>query len=138
MLSRAAAVFAAAVSFGCAPSVREFATVDEARAAGAFEQRWLPDVLPRSTVLIRLRAGAQDGEVDGQFQFSSQDYPLLAAQLLELEGETGDAATDAFICRNASRGYAAFVLRRDERVWVFSCAENKGRCYFRGESAVSG
>lgn len=138
MPGRSAAILAAALLLACAPSVREFATIDEARAAGVFEEGWLPDVLPPSTVLIQLRADAQEGAVDGQFQFSSQDYPRLAAQLRLLEGDTGDPTTDAFLRQNALRGYAAFALRRDDRVWVFSCAENKGRCYFRGRAATAG
>jgi hypothetical protein len=120
----------AALVGGCGPPVREFATLQQARAAGVIQQGWLPDVLPVSTALIRLQADSRTRTASGQFHFASADYPALVAPLGPVAAPTGDKATDAFITRKELRGYSPYSLRADGRQWLFMCAQNKGRCYF--------
>jgi hypothetical protein len=125
------ALLTAALLGACDAPVREFATLADAREAGVFRDGWLPDLLPPSAALIQVRADTRDRTASGQFHFSSVEYAALVQPLKPVTPPTGEAATDAFITRNELRGYAPFEHRSDQRAWLFMCAENKGRCYFR-------
>jgi hypothetical protein len=68
---------------GVGTLIDTFATLDEARQAGAIERGWLPDALPRGTADIRV-AHVSDGRYWGLFSFppaqSDALHALVAAE----------------------------------------------------------
>jgi hypothetical protein len=114
---------------GCSQRSTDYATLADARGAGVFEQRLLPDVLPPSAALIRVER--DDDTPSGYFHFSSADYAPLAARLTPLAQLPADPALKAWVQRKDLAGYDAFTAQAGGAGWLLLCAQNKGRCYVR-------
>ncbi len=131
--SRAATAFAAVTLLlslaGCSQRSTDYATLAEARSAGVFEQRLLPDVLPPSAALIRIERG--DDAPSGYFHFSSAEYAPLTARLTPLSQLPADPALKTWVQRKDLAGYDAFTAQAGGAGWLLLCAQNKGRCYAR-------
>lgn len=114
----------------CSPAHTDYATLDEARAAGVVAQGALPDALPASAALIRVE---RDGDrAAGYFHFSSSDYAPMAARLSPLAQLPADPALQNWVKRKDLAGYEAYTLpQAGAAAWLLMCAQNKGRCYFR-------
>jgi hypothetical protein len=123
-----AAGLAALLLAACGGRPLDFATVQDARTAGVFEQGRLPDVLPASGTLLRVEAEADDG---GYFHFSSADYAPMTAKLAPLSAMPDDPAVQSWIKRKGLAGYAAFEHRTAAARWLLLCSQPKGRCYVR-------
>jgi hypothetical protein len=123
-------LFAAALALlaACGGRALDFPTVNDARAAGMFEQGRLPDVLPPSGALIRVEAEADDG---AYFHFSSADYAPMTARLAPLAATPDDPMVQAWLKRKGLAGYSAFEHRAGAAHWLLVCSEPKGRCYAR-------
>jgi hypothetical protein len=114
---------------GCGARGADYPTLAEARAAGVFGERLLPDVLPPSAALIRVE---RDGDTpSGFFHFSSADYAPLAARLAPLPQLPTDPALRTWVQRKDLAGYDAFTVPHEGTQWLLLCAQNKGRCYVR-------
>jgi hypothetical protein len=122
-------VLAAAFAAGCTSRSTDYPTLADARAAGVFEQRLLPDVLPPSAALIRVER--DDDAPSGFFHFSSSDYAPLAARLQPLPQMPADPALKVWIQRKDLAGYDVFSAADGGANWLLLCAQNKGRCYVR-------
>lgn len=112
----------------CGPRATDYASVQEARAAGVFEQGRLPDVLPPSGALIRIEAQADDG---ASFHFSSTDYAPLVARLAPLAQLPADPLLQAWVKRKDLAGYTPYEFRAGDTRWLLLCAQSKGRCLVR-------
>jgi hypothetical protein len=126
-----AALGAACWLAACGPKPVEYATLADARAAGAIDAGALPDVLPPSAALIRAEKDPQDGRAEGFFHFSSTDYAPLVARLSPLAAPPADPQVVAWIQRKQLADYTAYEFKSGARAWLLLCAQNKGRCYFR-------
>jgi hypothetical protein len=124
----AAAGFAALLLAACGGRPLDFASVQDARAAGMFEQGRLPDVLPPSGALIRVEAEADDG---AYFHFSSADYAPMTARLAPLAAMPSDPVVQSWVKRKGLAGYSAFEHKAGAARWLLVCSEAKGRCYLR-------
>jgi hypothetical protein len=124
----AAAGLAALLLAACGGRPLDFANVQDARAAGMFEQGRLPDVLPPSGALIRVEAEADDG---AYFHFSSADYAPMTARLAPLAAMPDDPVVQSWVKRKGLAGYSAFEHKAGAVRWLLVCSEAKGRCYLR-------
>ena len=125
----ASVLLAGALLLGaCGPRATDYATLQDARAAGVFERGRLPDVLPASGALIRIEAEADDG---AYFHFSSADYAPLVARLVPLAQLPADPVLQSWVERKDLAGYTPYEFRTSDTRWLLLCAQSKGRCFVR-------
>jgi hypothetical protein len=125
----ASVLLAGALLLGaCGPRATDYATLQDARAAGVFERGRLPDVLPASGALIRIEAEADDG---AYFHFSSADYAPLVARLVPLAQLPADPVLQSWVKRKDLAGYTPYEFRTSDTRWLLLCAQSKGRCFVR-------
>lgn len=125
----AQAVAAASLLAACSSPVSDFATLEQAQAAGVVAQGLLPDALPPSAALIRIERS--ETSPSGYFHFSSADFAPMIARLSPLTELPADPHLQTWVKRKDLAGYDAFTLRQGATGWLLLCAQNKGRCYFR-------
>ena len=129
MIRWAQAVAVASLLAACSSQVTDYATLDEAKAAGVAAQGLLPDALPPSAALIRIER--DETAASGYFHFSSADFAPMVARLSPLTGLPADPHLQTWVKRKDLAGYDAFTLQQGAVSWLLLCAQNKGRCYFR-------
>jgi hypothetical protein len=145
-LVRMTAVLACSSVLGCSEirsKTDSFRTLDEARAAGAVEQGWLPEGLPPGTREIRIAHVPDTTKRWGIINFPSSEAPalkaLLAAAEVSFTGQVVDIPAriewwpvtlrgtldDERVRATGLRGYRS---RDGQR--IFAVNWNQGRAYY--------
>jgi hypothetical protein len=86
MALRLTVAVAALVAVSCGETrVSHYATMAEARRAGAIERGWVPPFLPETTTSIRESHNIDTNETWGTFRFSDADSTALKRALVEID-----------------------------------------------------
>ena len=106
-----------------------YATLDEARAARLFERGWLPDILPASSVDIKITTDVDTNTAIGSFRFKPGDFSELVAKMSpHVESRQGEAYLEYM-----KDGYIPYQYSNGAYTWLFFCKAEAAECKFRLE-----
>lgn len=116
----------------CGPSVKNrYEKLSDARRDNLFEKGWLPDILPPSSINIRVENDLDLNISEGEFSFIASEWPLLKAKLVQ-----GSVLTAPFsnwsetIKKYQANGYSSWNFNSETSTWMFFCKAEDGYCSF--------
>lgn len=108
-----------------------YRTLQEARDDALFERGWIPNILPASTVALRVRNELDLDISAGEFRYAPSDHQAfwskLAASL-----PFNEVAEDILqeIRRREANGFVAGAYVFEGRAWYFFCKSERGYCEY--------
>lgn len=101
---------------GCNTVVDEnYKSLQEAQQVGAFERRWLPDIVPASTHDITIRGDAELQVLAGELLVADEDFERLVAHLESYSDEPvgADQHLASFLNAKKVEGMESGVCKSD-------------------------
>jgi hypothetical protein len=121
----------AALLTACDVVTDHYATLTDARADSLFERGWLPDILPPSSHDIRTSNDVATNFSSGEFHFSPQEFPQLAASLRPYAQPKALTELDNEVSQLTDRGFTPYEYTTADTVWLFLCDSSQGFCVYR-------
>lgn len=119
---------------GCSTAVDEkYQSLQEAQQDGAFERRWLPDIVPASTHDITIRGDAELEVLAGELLVADEDFERLVARLEPYSGNPigADQHLASFLHAKKAEGLESGVYYQNGTMWILVCNRTRKHCSFQ-------